>query len=106
MASDDRAREQKGPRVPVVEAEYIAPPSVSLSPPPRQEGRAPSGTRTILLYILLAPLVGGVTAGAVVYQRHQARGDLGHIEVSVNPPDATVFLDGRQVADRSPASIA
>jgi hypothetical protein len=94
---------QGGRRAPMVEAEYIPAPSVSI---PREARRAPSGTRTILLYILLAPLVGGITAGAVVYQRYQSKGDLGHIEVNANPPDSTVFLDGQQVADRSPASIA
>lgn len=103
MASQQRDRGQVGGGAPVVEAEYIPAPSTSIAREPR---RAPSGTKTILLYILLAPLVGGITAGAIVYQRHQAKGDLGHIEVSANPPDAVVFLDGQQVADRSPASIA
>jgi hypothetical protein len=99
MASDD-GNPKKRP-IPFVEADYI-PPSVSL---PRAREPQPK-PRQIWFYVLVTPLVAGLVAGAIAYNRHRSFGGVGHIEVNVNPTDATVWLDGKQVADHSPASLA
>jgi hypothetical protein len=89
-------------KIPVVEADYI-PPSVRVSAVPRARG---SSRRQLLAYLMVAPVVAGVAGAAIAYKRYRSSGAVGHIEVNANPPDAVIFLDGKQVADRSPASLA
>jgi len=100
MASDRTDSERGGARV--VEAEYIP---ASVRPagdrPPRPARR---GT-PLWAYLLVAPVVGGIAAGAIAINRQWSSGGIGHIEVNANPPDARVWLDGKQVAERSPASL-
>jgi hypothetical protein len=96
----ERPESNKG-ALPLIQAEYI--PSGA-----GQTGaaRPPTRSRSIWAYLLVAPVVGGIVAGAIALDRGRPFGGMGHIEVSVNPPDARVWLDGKLVAGRSPASLA